>query len=216
MIFVLGGCFSFYHGLILLKVPEVAGDVYWNYMVLGLALIFTAVSFFTSLKVFNHQRGSMRFWEAIKLTKDPPTIIVLLGDVGDILGLLIAFAGVTLGHLLHNTYYDRIASMLIGVVLVIISFVLVRESKSLLLGETISRRLVRRVIGLVQQDGAVVKVNRYLSTYMAPEEILLQLDTIFKNDLTTQQITDAIERIVHNIRERFPHMKQIFIEPVKA
>lgn len=132
------------------------------------------------------------------------------------LGLLIAFAGILLGHLLHNPYYDRIASMLIGVVLVVISFVLVRESKSLLMGETISRKLVRRVVRLAQEDEAVVKVSKYLSTYLAPEEILLQLDTVFKNNLTTPQITDAIERIARNICKGFPHVKQIFIEPVKA
>jgi len=49
---------------------------------------------------------------------------------------------------------------------------------------------------------------------MAPEEILLQLKAVFKDDLTTKQITDAIERIVKKIQAEFPLIKQIFIEPV--
>lgn len=65
MIFVLGGCFSFYHGLILLRVPVTSSNTNWNYAVLGIALAFTSVSLFTSLKVFNRQRGDMRFWEAV-------------------------------------------------------------------------------------------------------------------------------------------------------
>ena len=51
--------------------------------------------------------------------------------------------------------------------------------------------------------------------YLAPEEILLQLIAVFKKDLTTQQITDSIERITKIIQAEFPRIKQIFIEPVK-
>ena len=48
-----------------------------------------------------------------------------------------------------------------------------------------------------------------------PEEgILLQLNTVFKDGLTTKQITDAIERIVRTIQTEFPRIRQIFVEPV--
>jgi len=104
--------------------------------------------------------------------------------------------------------------MLIGVILIGISAFLVRESKSLLMGESTSRKTLRRVIALAQADKAVIKVKKHFSTYMAPEEILLQLNTVFKADLTTHQITDAIERITKTIQAEFPRMKQIFIEPV--
>ena len=52
--------------------------------------------------------------------------------------------------------------------------------------------------------------------YLAPEEVILQLNTVFKDDLTTHQITDAIERITKTIKKEFPRIKQIFIEPVAA
>jgi hypothetical protein len=49
---------------------------------------------------------------------------------------------------------------------------------------------------------------------MAPEEVLLQLNTVFKANLTTHQITDAIGRISQTIKAEYPRIKQIFIEPV--
>ena len=49
---------------------------------------------------------------------------------------------------------------------------------------------------------------------MGPEEILLQLNTVFKDGLTTKQITDAIDRLAKSIQAEFPLIKQIFIEPV--
>jgi len=45
--------------------------------------------------------------------------------------------------------------------------------------------------------------------------VLLQLNTVFKDNLTTRQITDAIERITKAIQKDFPRIKQIFIEPVR-
>jgi cation diffusion facilitator family transporter len=214
VIFILGGCIAFYEGLTRLRNPFFEGSPNWNYIILAIAFVFNLVSMVSALKAFNKQRREITFWKAVVGTKDPSTIIVLLGDFGDLLGLIIAFFGVFLGRLFHNPYYDGVASMLIGVILIAISALLLRESKSLLMGETTSRKNLRRIVSLAEADEAIIKVKKHFSMYMAPEEILLQLNTVFKDDLTTRQITDAIERVTKTIQAEFPRMKQIFIEPV--
>ena len=214
VIFILGGCISFYEGYTRFNDPLAEGNPAWNYVILAIAFVFNLISMIAALKAFNRQRGRNGFWKSVIATKDPSTIIVLLGDFGDLLGLLIAFIGIFLGHLLNNPYLDGLASMLIGVILIVISALLVRESKSLLMGEPTSRKTLRKVIALTEADDSVIKVKKHFSTYMAPEEILLQLNTVFKDELNTHQITDAIERITKAIQKDFPRMKQIFIEPV--
>ena len=214
LIFILGGCISFYEGLMRLNKPEFAGNPNWNYIILAIAFVFNLISMISALKAFNKQRGRIRFWRAVVDTKDPSTIIVLLGDFGDLLGLVVAFLGIWLGRIFNNPYYDGIASMVIGGIMIGISGFLVSESKSLLMGETIGRKKLRKIIKLIQADEAVIKVKKHFSTYMAPEDVLLQLNTVFKDDLTTQQITDAIERLTKNVQKEFPRIKQIFIEPV--
>jgi cation diffusion facilitator family transporter len=214
VIFILGGCISFYEGLMRLKQPEFNRDQNWNYIILAIAFVFTMVSLVTALKAFNKQRGDISFFKAVTQSKDPSIFIVLLGDVGDLIGLIIAFLGVLLGQLFNDPYYDGIASMAIGTIMIAISMLLVRESKSLLMGETTSRKTLRKVVALTEADVAVIKVKKHFSMYMAPEEILLQLNTVFKEGLTTRQITDAIERITKTIQLEFPRIKQIFIEPV--
>jgi len=214
IIFVVGGCISFYEGLTRMHNPFFEGSVAWNYGTLFIALIFTGISLATALKAFNKERGKMSFWKAIVTSKDPSTFITLLGDAGDILGIFIAFAGIFLGRYYHNPHYDGIASMIIGLMLIFISLILVRESKSLLMGETTSRRTLRRVVKIAEADEAVIKVKRHFSMYLSPEEVILQLHTVFRQNLNTVQITDAIERITDQIRKEFPRMKQIFIEPV--
>jgi len=214
VIFIMGGCISFYEGLIHFNKPQLQVSPVWNYAILAIAFVFNSVSMVVTLKAFNKQRGKMAFWAAVVKTKDPLTIIVLLGDFGDLLGLGVAFLGIYLGRLLHNPYYDGIASMVIGIILIVISAVLVRESKSLLMGETISRRTLRKIIALIEADDEVIKVKKHFSTYMAPEDVLLQLNTVFKQGLNTKQITDAIERLTKTVQDEYPRIKQIFIEPV--
>jgi len=216
MIFTLGGCISFYEGLQKFKDPVVPGDEGWNYIVLAAAFVFTGISAAASLKTFNKQRDRVPFWRAIKESKDPATFIVLLGDVGDLLGLPVAFAGILLGHLLNNGYYDGGASIVIGMLLILISIVLLRESRSLLMGEAPNKKTLKRIIALAEKDEDVRSIKEHFSIYLAPEEVILQLVTVFKDNLTTQQITDAIERISKQIRENFPRIKQIFIEPSAA
>lgn len=214
VIFIIGGCISFYEGLIRLNRPAFEGSAFWNYGVLLIAFLFTIVSLVSALKAFNKQRGDKTFWNAITQSKDPSTFIVLLGDVGDILGLIVAFFGVFLGRFFHDPIYDGVASMVIGLIMIVISALLVRESKSLLMGETTSRRTLRKITALTEADEAVIKVKKHFSMYLAPDEVILQLNTVFKAGLNTKDITDAIERITKTIQHEFPLIKQIFIEPV--
>ena len=213
LIFSVGGCISFYEGILRLKRPAPVENQNWNYIVLAIAFVFTAITVAITLKKFNKQRRGLGFWKAIRESKDPAVFIVLLGDMGDLIGLMIAFLGIYLGHLFHNPYYDGIASMVIGVFLIIISLLLVRESRSLLMGETISKKNLHKIILLTEADPSVLKVKKHFSMYLAPEEIVLQLIAVFKKDLTTAQITEAIKRIIKNIQQKFPRIKQRFIEP---
>jgi cation diffusion facilitator family transporter len=213
LLFSVGGCISFYEGILRIRQPNIAEDQSWNYVVLAISFVFTAITVTITFRKFNRQRGDLGFFEGIRQSKDPSVFIVLLGDLGDLIGLFIAFLGVYLGHLLHNPYYDGIASMVIGVFLIGVSILLVRESRSLLLGEAVHKKTLRGIIRIAESDPSIIKVKKHFSMYLSPEEVVLQLIAVFKPDLNTREITEAIQRIIKNIQERYPRMKQIFIEP---
>jgi len=215
IIFTMGGCISFYEGLLRFKRPVIEGNGFWNYMVLLVSFILTSISALASLKAFNRQRGDTTFWKAVTRSKDPSVFIVLLGDIGDLVCLLIAFAGIWLTHALHNPHYDGIASIVIGLVLILISLLLVRESRSLLMGETIRKSTMQQIIAIAEADTSVQKIQQHFSVYMAPEEIILQMTAVFKDGLSTEQITGGINNVIIAIQKQFPLIKKIFIEPVK-
>lgn len=215
MLFTLGGCISLYEGWTRFHRPVFEGNAAWNYAILGVAFVFNSISFVSARREFNKHRLARSFWTAVIRTKDPSTIIVLLGDVGDLLGLVVAFLGIFLGRLYHNAYFDGAASMIIGLILICISALLIRESRSLLMGETIALKYLKAIITMVEEEQSIVRVKKHFSIYRSPEDVLLQLTAVFRAGLTTAQITDAIEHITKTIQAKYPHIRQIFIEPVR-
>jgi cation diffusion facilitator family transporter len=214
MIFGVGGGISFYEGVMHLRHPLEIKNPLWNYIVLAFAFLFDGTSFIIAFKEFNKKRGDQPFWQTVKRSKDPTTFVVLFEDAADVLGLIVAFIGVLLGQLLNNPMWDGIASIIIGLILTAVSLLLARESRSLLMGESASPGLLKAVINIAEADPSVMKVLPPLSMYLAPEEIILIMGTIFKKELTTQEILQSIERIKDNIQKQYPSIKRIVIEVV--
>lgn len=213
LIFALGGGLAFYEGITHLQHPDAMEDPKWSYIVLIVAFVFNFVSFLIALKEFNKNKTNGSFWKRIKQSKDPSNFVILFEDAGDVLGVIVALSGVYLGHKYNNPYYDGIAAIIIGVILTAMSVLLTRESWSLLMGESVDESTVKAVIEITENDNAVKKVFYPLSIYLAPDEIVLVLETVFKDELTTKEINKAVERIQTNIQKKYPNIKQIFIEP---
>jgi cation diffusion facilitator family transporter len=213
LLFFMGGTVSFFQGFLHLRHPVKLTNLSWNYMVLGIAFLFNTLSLIPPLKAFNKERGNKTLWRTLIQSRDPSTFVVLLEDIAGLLGVVVAFLGIWLGHVLNNPYLDGIASLVIGLILTAISILLTIENKSLLMGEPESKKTLKEIVQMTEEDESVVKVVRHFSMQMAPDEVILQLIAVFEDGLTTKQITEAIERIEKGIRQRFPRMKQIFIEP---
>jgi cation diffusion facilitator family transporter len=216
LFFALGGGFSIYEGIEHLMHPEEVRNPIWNYIVLAIAFVFDGISFITAIKEFKRQRGDTPFWKAVHDSKDPSTFVVLFEDAADVIGILIAFTGILLGQLLDNPYIDGIASVMIGLLLTAVAILLVRESRSLLMGETPMPEELNAVIQIAESDLLVNEVTQHLSTYLAPEEVIIILKVRFIPEAGNAQITDAIRSIRNAIVTRYPHYKQLFIEPVAS
>lgn len=213
MIFGVGGGISFYEGIVHIQHPEEIKNPMWNYVVLGIAFLFDGASFVTAWKEFKRQRGDSTFWAAVKKSKDPSTFVVLFEDAADLLGLIVAFLGVFLGHLYKNPYLDGAASIIIGIILASISVILARESRSLLMGESAGHTTLQGVVRVTEANPAIVKVIRHLSMFMGPEEIVLLLVVTFRENMTAPEVSDTIVRLRDEIQKEYPFFRQIFIQP---
>lgn len=211
LIFALGGGMSVYEGVTHLTHPHLS-DPTWNYVVLGFAIVFESGSFYLAFKAFRNEMGDQGIFQTIRASKDPTTFTVLFEDTAALLGLVVAFIGILLGHLLHNPYLDGAASIVIGVILGLVAAFLAYESKGLLIGEGVNPEVLKSIRSMVRRDEAVDEVRKSLTMHFGPNEVLLTLDVRFKKHLKANQIATAIDRLEKNIRDKHPEIKHIFIE----
>ena len=165
-----------------------------------------------ALKHFNKERGSRSVWRSVRVTKDTSTLVVLLEDSAAMLGLLLAFIGIGLSVVTGNPIWDGIGSLAIGILLGVVAWVLAVETKALLIGEAASRSdrasMRLRILSVPQ----VESVGRLLTMHMGPDEILVNIDVDLVDDLTDDDVEDAIDKVEAAIREVLPEATNIFVE----
>lgn len=211
LIFALGGGMSVYEGVTHLTHPQLH-DPTWNYVVLGVAFIFEAASSYFAYKAFRTEMRGNGVFKTIRASKDPTTFTVLFEDTAALLGLIVAFLGIFLGHQLDNPYLDGVASIVIGAILAVVAGFLAFESKGLLIGEGVDAQVLASIRSIAGVDAAVAEVRKSLTMHFSPNDVLLTLDIRFKRHLRAEEIAAAIERVEKKIRDQHPEIKHIFVE----
>lgn len=213
VLFGLGGGLSVYEGVTHILHPSDLGSPVWNYLVLGIAFVTEGTTWFMALREMQHQQKSDEsFWQTLRSSKDPSTYTVLGEDTAALLGIFVAFLGVFLGHQLDMPILDGIASLVVGLILIIIALFLAYESKGLIVGESANRDLVQRVRQIAQTDSAVDRVKTILTMHFGPQDVLLNMDISFRPTLTASEVATAVDRLETNIHQEVPIIKRIFIE----
>ncbi|MGI9610545.1 MAG: cation diffusion facilitator family transporter [Acidimicrobiia bacterium] len=216
-LFVGGAVVSFYEGLERFRHPEETTNLAWSLSVLAAAAVFEIViAFWPAVKEFNKRRGSRNWWRSIRESKDPALMVVLFEDSAAVLGVFIAASGILLGEWTGNPRWDGAASMSIGVLLAVVAFLVAYEVKSMLVGESASRRARSEIRAAVLAHPKVESIGRLLTMHMGPENIVVNLDVDFRDGIPVEQVEAAIDEIEVAVRQVAPHATQIFVEVESA
>lgn len=215
LIFALGGGISIYEGIQHIRHPQPITNPLINYIVLGLAIIFEGAAWFFAFREFSRVKGKWGYLEAIQRAKDPSIFVVLFEDSAAMLGLLVAMAGVWLSQYTGILYFDGIASVIIGFILVGTAIWLAYETKGLLIGESANRYVVNGIREILQQDDLVEHVNEVLTMHMGPDYVLANISVDFRDASQVGELEIVIHELSQSIKQQFPQIKRIFIEAEK-
>lgn len=216
LFFVLGGGISVYHGVLTLLSPRPLEDPTWNYVVLAGATLIDGTSFVIAYRAFRRSANGRGFWAHLRGSKDPSQFAVVLEDGADIIGIASAFLGVYLGHALGMPRLDGVASIAIGLVLTGVAIILMRQTKGLLLGESASAEVRRRLHEIINADDEVLASDRLLTMHLGPHDILLTTSVQLTGDLSEPEVARAIMRLENSIREGVPDVKHVCIDARRA
>ena len=213
VLFSVGGLFALYEAWDKFQHPHaIEGDFWWVPLaVLIGAIIAESFSFRTAIIESNHVRGKQSWVNFVRNAKQPELPVILLEDLGALVGLVFALFGVSLTLLTHNGVWDALGTAMIGLLLVAIAVVLALETKSLLLGESATRDDVARIRGAIESDGTGIIHLKTL--HLGPEELLVAAKITVGAAASGLEITRLIDAAEDRIRTAVPMARVIYLEP---
>ena len=207
VVFALGGGMSVYEGLKHIQDPEPLKDPLWNYIVLGISILFEGASGGLAVKQLLKRRVPGRsFWRTLRTSRDPAIFTSVFENGAAVAGLLIALVGVWLGHQLQNPYFDGGASLLIGLLLAGVAILLVARAKQLIVGEGVGPTMLKELQQTARRTPGVVQVRQPLTMYLGPDEIILALDVDFEDHLTATEVEHAVVAMEEAVRAGHPRV----------
>ncbi|MGA5874111.1 cation diffusion facilitator family transporter [Streptomyces cinereoruber] len=213
VLFSVGGMFAIYEGYEKIHDPHEIEAWYWPVGVLVFAIIAETFSFRTAIKESNPLRGNLSWKEFVRRAKAPELPVVLLEDLGALVGLILALGGVGLALLTGNGVWDGIGTLCIGVLLILIALVLAAETKSLLLGEAAGTDEVAKIEAAVVDGTTVTRLIHMRTLHLGPEELLVAAKIAVAHDDTATEVAEAINAAEERIRAAVPIARVIYLEP---
>lgn len=213
VLFTLGGLFALYEAYHKWQDPHGIESWHWVPIVVLVAAIgMETFSFRTAIVESNHVRGSRSWKEFVRTEKSPELPVVLLEDLGALVGLILALIGVSLTLLTGNGLWDAAGTAAIGVLLVVIAIILAVEIQSLLIGEAALPEHVAAVQQAIVGDG-VASLIHLRTMHLGPDEILVAAKIELAAATSAADVAAAVNGAEDRIRAAVPVRTTIYLEP---
>jgi cation diffusion facilitator family transporter len=212
-IFVAGAGFSMFEGILSLHSPT------HNFLIAYVVLGVCAVAEGASLIRATHQlRGEARqdhteLLEHVKTSPDTTVKAALFEDTAAVIGLALAASGLLLEQLTGSPMFDGIASMAIGVLLIVVAVRLGLDSRQLLIGRAADPKLQRLIRDEIEQTRGVERLLGLQTMHVGPDSIIVAARVDLSDSARGDQVENLAEDIDRRLAERLPVTPYVFVDP---
>ena len=215
VLFSMGGLFALYEGIEKLRHPHDVKSAGIAIGVLIFAICLEAYSLRTAVVEVNQvKKPGESYWQFIKRSKSPELPVVLLEDVGAMIGLVLALVGVVLAAVTDEPRYDALGSVGIGILLVVIALTLAVEIKSLLIGEAAEPEVADALRAAMTDGPEVTRVLSMRTLQLGPDDVLVAAKVELNvNADSREEVAMAIDATEARMRTACPIAHLIFLEP---
>ena len=214
-IFVGGGAFAVYHGIdTLVGGGEEHGHYLLTYVILGISFLLESASWLQAVRQLrgDARRRDRSFRDQLWHTTDPAATTVFFEDSAALAGLLLAALGVGLHQATGEHAWDSLASIAIGLLLTFVAFLLGKENRSLIVGESADPRLQQGVTELVAAYPEVTKVDELLTMVIGRGEVLVAARIDLEDDLRAAEVEALARRMERDVVAAHPMVRHFFVD----
>ena len=213
VLFSVGGLFAIFEGVEKLLNPHKVEDPRIAIGVLLVSVVLESFSLRTALHESKAERSGKSILAFVRRTKIPELAVVVLEDIGALVGLTFALIGVVLASVTDEARWDAAGSLAIGVLLVAIAILLAIEMASLLVGEAAAPDVVDRMRAIFGDHAEVTQVIALRTQHVGPDDIMVNAKLEFDPTLTVARLSEVVNELEVELRAAVPKAHTIFIEP---
>ncbi|MFC5801429.1 cation diffusion facilitator family transporter [Streptomyces formicae] len=213
--FVGGAVFSVYDGIRTLTHGEELGNPLPSYIVLAVAALLEGFSLRTGVRQIRGEaaRFGTPARRYLRYTPDTAVKAVVMEDSAALSGLLLAAGGLAGAQLTGSSVWDGIASILIGLLLVYVAWVLGHSNAELLIGRPLPPKMRDSVHEELLTVPHIVDVLELTTLIQGPTEILIAAKVNFRDVASAEQVEWACEDAEEQLRQRFPAIRRVYLDP---
>jgi divalent metal cation (Fe/Co/Zn/Cd) transporter len=139
--------------------------------------------------------------------------VILLEDLGALLGLVFALVGVTTASVTGDARWDGVGAMAVGTLLVVIAVFLAIEMSSMLVGEGALPEQEAAIRESLADSPGVSRVIHLRTLHTGPDELLVGVKIAVAADTTASGIARTIDAAEQRVREAVPTARWVYVEP---
>jgi divalent metal cation (Fe/Co/Zn/Cd) transporter len=202
-LFVAGAVVSITHGVQQLTADEAAENYTIAYVVLGIAFVLEGTSFAQALRQVRGEASRVddAVLQHVLETSDPTLRAVFAEDAAALTGLVIAAAGIGLHQATGSPVYDAIGSILVGVLLAVVAFVLIDRNRRFLVGMEVAqpvRDVVRDRIASMEEVSSV----GYLHVeFVGPHRVYIVASVDLVGDAVESNVADRLRALESRLEQ---------------
>lgn len=216
LLFSVGGIYSLVEGIHKIRHPEQPHHLLWAVALLVVAIGLEGWSLRGALRAAEPERRGRPLLRYLRQSSSTELVVVLAEDIAALLGLVFALVAVLLTMATANPVWDGIGSVAIGLLLIAVAAFVGVEVTSLLMNEAPPLALRAAIREAVDEDPAVDQVLNLVAVLVGSERLMVALQVKFRDQPSGVALVAAINALERTLRQRFPQIQHLFVEPDEA
>ena len=212
LLFFLGGAFSVMEGVERLKHAEPLKNPMVALAVLGVSVVLEGFSLYGAMQEIQKISGGKSFFRWFRETRQSELMVVAGEDIAALAGLAVAFAAVVLSVVTGNPVWDAVGSIIVGCLLMLVAFFVIREVKAMITGESAAPEVNAAIRAHIEEHPHVEHVIN-LITLQWGEQLMIAVQAKMHPQGSDRALIDAINEVEESLQNTWPQAKWCFFEP---
>jgi cation diffusion facilitator family transporter len=185
----------------------------------GLAFAMLIWGFLTNFYAFSLSLRRMRksdiakgWWHQLlhsSIVETKATFLIdFLGTAAALLGFMALLAYV----FTSDATFDGLGSMAIGLSMMLVSTLLIRDVRDLIVGKAVDPEVSERIIGATQTVAGIQSVLDLRTMYLGSAKLLVIVEVHVTDDLNTDQIERIVDNVKAVVQQNVPEVHHIQVE----